>query len=248
MEKICYLILMSSGLDSTATLLNLINKKDLKDDLMFPTYIWWRNIFTDVLKKEIENCQKILDYIKKKYEGKKLRIKNLKKIEVPLIFYEQIREIFKELDRPDYFCYFRNGIFIFSSLSYLLNYLKIQGIIDYQKIVIVAGFIGYEADENKPFTEAIKVLVNRYIQDSTKKGIIDNIDFYTPYLLDEDTRTRSKQYNDIKEFGDWEILKYTWSCWRNYEKPCNQCSGCISRRDKFLGIDIKDPKYKDPMI
>ena len=37
-------------------------------------------------------------------------MKSLKKIEIPLTFYEQIREEFKKKGRTNYWAHFRNGI------------------------------------------------------------------------------------------------------------------------------------------
>lgn len=248
MTNTCYIVLLSSGIDSTGAFLNLINENDLENDLIIPTYIWWREKFTKVIEKEYTNCEKIIEYIKQKYKDKKLKIKNLVKISLPLIFYEDIRSVFKRLDREDYFCYFRNLLFIISSLSYIMNYFKIQGIDKYKTIKFVSGFIGYEPDENKKFTIDTTKLINNYIQDSSKSGIIEKVDFYSPYLIDEETKARSLQFQDIIKYNDQEILKFTWSCWRNNDKPCGDCPGCISRKDKFEGLELSESKLKDPML
>jgi len=174
-KGICYLVLMSSGLDSTGALLKLINEKITDIDLIFPIYIWWRSKFTSVIKKEHRNCHKILSFIDKKYGEKNLKITKLNRIDVPLQYYEDIRAEFKKLGRNDYWCHFRNNIFIFSSLSYLLNYLKLNEINDFKKIIIVTGFIGTLSDEDDFFTINIKKLINYSLR---------NLNPYTINLVD----------------------------------------------------------------
>jgi 7-cyano-7-deazaguanine synthase in queuosine biosynthesis len=239
---------MSSGLDSTSAFLKLLNNQEINKDIIFPTFIWWRDIFIKVLEKEYFNCKEILKYIKKKYSDKYYKIYKLKKIEIPLSFYEKIRSIYRELDNfDDYFCYFRNSFFILSSLSYFLNYLKLKRTIKIENIFFVTGFIGYEADENYTFSENIKRLINDYINDPNHSGIVEKVNFYNPYVR-KDIRSRSIQYHDICEFNDWEVLKYTWSCWRNSEKPCLKCPGCIGRKEKFESFKDKFPEKKDPFL
>ena len=65
--KECFLILMSSGLDSTAAFLKLINTNQNDKAIFFPIYIWWKTKSIDALTKEIENCEKIIKYITEKY-------------------------------------------------------------------------------------------------------------------------------------------------------------------------------------
>ena len=258
MVKTCYLILMSSGLDSTAALLNLVNKLVDEDahenSVLFPVYIWWRTIFTKVIQKEYCNCLKIIDYIKNRY--KDIIIKPLTKITIPLIFYEEIREEFKEIGRTNYWAHFRNAFFILSSLNFLLNYLNLKEITDFQKIVIVTGFAGHEVDENKTFIQNIEKMLNDIIidEDGTKNPyIIDyakKIEFYCPYILENKLKSRSRQYFDFKKFDCWDILDFTWSCWRSDTIPCYECGGCQSRISKYEGFkkgseELKDPFFKD---
>jgi len=258
MEKICYLILMSSGLDSTAALINLINKlindKSLENSCLFPTYIWWRKIFINVLQKEYDNCLKILDYLNNKYVKYKINLMPLKKIEIPLLFYEEIREDFKKIGRKNYWAHFRNTFFILSSLHYLLNYLNLKEIKDFHKIVIVTGFVGHEVDENKTFIQNMGKLLNDSIidEDGTKNPyIIDYVkdfEFYCPYILNKDIKSRSLQYLDLKNFGCWDILEFTWSCWRRDKIPCYDCSGCETRSSKYKGFKKTDKELKDPFF
>ena len=258
MEKTCYLILMSSGLDSTAALLNLINnliKNDaLENSCLYPVFIWWRTILTEAIQKEYENCIKILDYIKNKYKVDKIKIMPIKKIESPLLFYEEIREEIKREGNKNYWPHFRNGFFILSSLNYLLNYLSFKEIKVFHKIVIVTGFIGTEADENKSFIQNMKKLLNDsiiningiknpYILDYVKE-----FDFYCPYVDNEKSISMSLQYLDIKKFGCWDILEYTWSCWRKDIRPCYECGGCKTRNSKYEVFKEFDQELKDPFF
>ena len=61
---------MSSGLDSTAAFLRLINEDHNTSDIYFPVYIWWKSDSNIVLKKEYENCIKIIEYIRQRFPKK----------------------------------------------------------------------------------------------------------------------------------------------------------------------------------
>ncbi len=255
-EKNCYILLLSSGLDSTAAFLNLINTKNLKDDILFPVYIWWKSINTRVVRKEFENCLEIVKYIKEKYKEKELNIKDLTKIEIPFIYFEQIKIEYSKRNNEGYWPYFRNAIFLLSSLSYVLNHLKLLEIKDIKKIIIVTGFIGTEADENNMFIENFKKMINEPLKNEiTKKQsrlieIIREIEFYCPFLSNDSLSKINCQYKDIEEFGDGNILQYVWSCWKDDIKPCNECGGCITRNEKYKiyksqGGTLEDPFYYD---
>lgn len=258
MEKTCYLILMSSGLDSTAALLKLINNlienDALENSCLYPVFIWWRTIHTEAIQKEYENCIKILDYVKNKYKANKIKIIPIKKIESPLIFYEEIREEIKRKGNKNYWAHFRNVFFILSSLNYLINYLNLKEIKDFHKIVIVTGFIGTEADENNTFIQNMKKLLNDSIIDNNgikNSHILDYVkkfEFYCPYVPNEKPISRCLQYLDIKRFECWDILKYTWSCWREGKTPCYECGGCKTRNSKYEGFEKVDQNLKDPFF
>lgn len=244
-KRICYLVLMSSGLDSTGAFLKLINEKITDIDVIFPVYVWWRSKFISVIKKEFRNCHKIISFVDKKYSVKNLNIIKLNKIDVPLQYYENIRTQFKKLGRNDYWCHFRNGIFIFSSMSYLLNYLKLNEINDFKKIIIVTGFIGNLTDENELFIKNIKNLINCSLRSLNPYTInlVEELDFYSPYFNKSHTI-----YSDICKFGCWEILKYTWSCWRNKKKPCYNCVGCNDRKRKYSSFKNENKELSDPFF
>ena len=242
---------MSSGLDSTAAFLHLINNNNLNNDLIFPCYVWWRKKTTKAIQREFKNSKKIIKYIRKKYNEREIMICNLMKIQIPLLFYEEIRQEFINVGRNNYWPHFRNAFFILGSLSYLLNFLKLNNIEEYDKIAIVTGFIGTVVDENKMFINDMERLINNPLQDKSLKEIsnvienIEKLEFYCPYISDE---TRYHPYFDIEKYGDEEILKYTWSCYRNKKKPCKSCGGCEDRIEKYntyrsSGGSLKDPIY-----
>lgn len=244
-EKACYLILMSSGLDSTAAFVKLINDKNLNDALIFPAYIWWRTKFIKVINKEYSNCIKIVNFIENKYKNRNLHITKVKKIEIPLKYYEDIREDFINNGRSDYWCHYRNAIFIFSSLSYFLNFLQLENITKYNKIIISTGFLGNLVDEDKDFVKNMKTMINNSLKKPNPYTInlLKDIDFYHPYM-----NNYNNIYFDIRDYGCWDILKYTWSCWRNDEKPCYDCTGCNDRKIKYDIFINKDKNLEDPFF
>ncbi len=77
--------------------------------------------------------------------------------------------------------------------------------------------------------------------------MIDNIDFYSPYINTIEDNI-SQQYMDIYNYGDWEILKYTWSCWKDDVKPCCNCPGCFSRKGKLENFKKPESTLKDPIM
>ncbi len=83
-----YLNLISSGLDSTATLLKVINEEDLEDSLILPLFIWWKDDKDKVLKKEFKLCEKLLSYIRSKYENLSDIILKEEVLKLPFKFFE----------------------------------------------------------------------------------------------------------------------------------------------------------------
>ena len=242
---------MSSGLDSTAAFLRLIKENQNISDIYFPVYIWWKSASNIVLKKEFENCIQIIEYIRKKNPKTSKNIKDLIKVDVPLVFYENIKSDYNDNKQEGYWPHFRNGIFILSSISYLLNYLKLRDYSQFEKISIVVGFIGNVIDEDISFVNNMKRLLNEALSNpKTKKrsGFIEmtkEIDFYHPYLTDEDVSYSIHPYFDIEKFADSDILKYTWSCWKNYDTHCHKCGGCKIREEKYLKFKEAGGKIKD---
>ena len=247
---------MSSGLDSTAAFLKLLHENQEKNVQFFPIYLWWKTSSNDALKKEYENCHKLIKYMKEKYPGKSQNITELIKIEVPLTFYEETKNQYIKNDRKGYWPHFRNGIFIFSSISYILNYLKLKNYSQFEKITILVGFIGNEIDEDIYFINNMKKLLNEALTNpKTKKGsrIIEmtkKFDFYHPYLTIEDISYSIRPYFDIEKYAESNILKYTWSCWKNYDEPCKKCGGCKIRKEKYDkykkgGGNLIDPYYEN---
>lgn len=230
---------MSSGLDSTAAFLRLIKENHNDSEIYFPVYIWWKSASNIVLKKEFENCLQIIEYIRERYPKKSKNIKDLIKVDVPLVFYENIKSDYNDNNKEGYWPHFRNGIFILSSISYLLNYLKLRDYSQFEKISIVVGFIGNVIDEDICFVNNMKRLLNEALnKPKTKKrsGVIEitkEFDFYHPYLTNEDISYSIRPYFDIEKFADSDILSYTWSCWKNYEVHCHKCGGCKIREEKY---------------
>lgn len=230
---------MSSGLDSTAAFLRLIKENHNSNDIYFPVYIWWKSASQLVLKKECENCIQIIKYLRERNPAISKNIKDLIKVEVPLIFYENIKSEYNKNNKEGYWPHFRNGIFILSSISYLLNYLKLREYSQFKKISIVVGFIGNVIDEDIYFVNNMKRLLNEALNNpKTKKSsdvieITKEIDFYHPYLTNEDISYSVHPYFDIERYADSDILNYTWSCWKNYDTHCHKCGGCKIREEKY---------------
>jgi len=250
MSNFCYVILMSSGLDSTASIIKLINLRNLKNSTLIPIYIWWRNNFTRVLDKELSNCKLIIQFIREKYKNKNLNLQNLIKIEIPLIFYENIRQELID-NNKEYWCYLRNGIFIMSSVNYILNYLKLKDLVDFKKIIFVTGFVGHKGDENREFLRNIKWLINRSLNDNDYISYLPKLSFFSPYLRIHKLDKSAKAYYDLSKYDCQDILQYTWSCWRNSDKSCMNCGGCLTRIRKYKTYKKtvnKNSIIRDPIL
>ncbi len=145
--------------------------------------------------------------------------------------------------------YYRNGIFIFSSLSFLMNFLELIGLNDINKVVIATGFIGTEEDENDNFINNLKNLFNSILNDNTSRTskLIKEIEFYNPYIDTGNLSKASRPYFDIEKFGDEEILKFTWSCWQRGNKTCLSCGGCDTRISKYCRYKSLQGKIVDPL-
>jgi 7-cyano-7-deazaguanine synthase in queuosine biosynthesis len=242
-----YLNLISSGLDSTATLLKVINEEDLKESLILPLFIWWKDDKDKVLKKECKLCDQLLDYIRNKYENLSDIILKKEVVKLPFVFFEDL--ITKTKGLKLCWPYYRNGIFIFSSLSFLMNFLQLIGLNDINRVVIAAGFIGNEEDENDNFLNNLKNLFNSILNDTTSRSskLIKEIEFYIPYINTNNLSKASRPYFDIEKFGDEEILKFTWSCWQRSNKQCLSCGGCQTRESKYSRYKRQNGKMVDPL-
>jgi len=253
--KECFLILISSGLDSTAAFLKLVYDNENPEAIFFPIYICWKKKSIDALKKEYENCEKLITHITEKYPQKTKNLKKLTKINIPLIFHEELKDLFDKSDKSGYWPYFRNGIFILSTVSYMLNLLKLEDYSQFNKISIAVGFIGNVTDEDMSFVKNMKKLLNEALMKPNIKkrsGVIEiakEFDFYHPYLSDDEISYPIRPYFDIERYADSNILKYTWSCWKAYDNPCMKCGGCQTRKDKYErykeeGGTLIDPYYE----
>ncbi|MBY9002599.1 MAG: 7-cyano-7-deazaguanine synthase [Candidatus Lokiarchaeota archaeon] len=211
------ILLLSGGIDSATALYWGINQG--YEIIALSLLYQWR------AKNEITAARKLTE------------LTNIKLIEVPFIFMQQATDLKMEgypipsvFQAPQGFIPMRNLVF-YSVAAYFAE--------TYGCELIIGGHIMKDTStfpdaRPKFFTDLISL-----INDSKHASDKTRVHFLLPLI----NLTKSEVIKLGKELN--LPFEFTWSCYGDFKKPCNECKPCTDRKNAFLENDLDDPTFKN---
>jgi len=150
--------------------------------------------------------------------------KDLIEIEIPFSWYADYKKL-----NPDAFPYGRNLILMSIAAARAVTFRRSSS------NIIVVGYTKNDVgDTSLDFIKAFNNTL-RFAFDENEDNRI--VQVWAPLI-------KMRKSNVIKfayDTGKKEIIKNTWSCYKNGERHCGECSGCIERKEAFRKANIEDP-------
>lgn len=133
----------------------------------------------------------------------------------------------------------RNLVFISAAASKVAVDFEVSDTLHKDEGVIVTGFHTEDGrDADKDFVSACNDTLRCGLEQLTSLNI-PLIRVEAPLI--EKGFSKKTAINWIIEKGLMYVLKHSWSCYKDGEKPCTDCDGCLERMKAFEGFDMDDP-------
>lgn len=210
------ILLLSGGIDSATVLYWGINQG--YEIFALSLLYKWR------AKNEIKAARKLTELL------------DIKLIEVPINFMQQATDLKMEgypipsvFQAPQGFIPMKNLVF-YSIAAY---YAEVYGC-----ELIIGGHI---MKDTRIFPDARPKFFTNFtslINDSKHASDKTRVQFLLPLI----NLTKSEVIKLGKELN--VPFEFTWSCYGDFMKPCNECKPCEDRKNAFLENDLEDPTFK----
>jgi 7-cyano-7-deazaguanine synthase len=165
--------------------------------------------------KEIEAVEKLT---------KILNIEEPIKIELPFSWYAEYKKF-----NPDAFPYGRNLLLMAVAAARVVTFRRSSS------NIIVVGYTKSDmGDTSLDLVDSFNNTLRFAFDENEDNGIVQ---VWAPLI----ELRKSEAIKLAYDMGKEEIIKNTWSCYKNRERHCGECSGCIERKEAFKKANIEDP-------